>query len=103
MAKIHVFDPKVSDSQILNDINSLETRTIEKNRFLLTVEKNPYDACKNSHAIAILTEWEEFKDYNWKKIYKSMNKPAFVFDGRNILDKTNLEKIGFVYKGIGKI
>ena len=56
----------------------------------------------DSHAIAILTEWDEFVDYDWKKIYNSMKKPAFVFDGRNILDKKEIEKIGFIYKGIGK-
>ena len=69
---------------------------------MLNVEESPYDASKNSHAIAILTEWDEFKTYDWKKIYESMNKPAFIFDGRNILDKVKLEKIGFIYKAIGK-
>ena len=54
------------------------------------------------HAIAILTEWDEFVSYDWKKIYKSMNKPAFIFDGRNILNRKAMEKIGFIYKGIGK-
>ena len=63
---------------------------------------NPYEACENSHAVAILTEWDEFVSYDWNKIYKSMLKPAFIFDGRNILDKHKLEKIGFIYKGIGK-
>jgi UDPglucose 6-dehydrogenase len=53
------------------------------------------------HAIAVLTEWDEFKTYDWQRIYDHMLKPAFVFDGRNILDKHEMEKIGFVYKGIG--
>ena len=63
--------------------------------------ENAQDACKNAHAIAIMTEWDEFKNYDWQKIYDDMQKPAFVFDGRNLLDKNKLEKIGFVYQAIG--
>ena len=102
MAKINVFDPKVSKKQIYNDINSIGSRTQKINEDLLRVVKDPYDASKNSHAIAILTEWDEFTSYDWDQIYKNMKKPAFIFDGRNILDKNRLEKIGFIYKGIGK-
>ena len=101
-ANINVFDPKVSNQQIYADLNYLKTRSDSENRALLKVVDNPYDACKNSHAIAILTEWDEFTDYDWKKIFKNMNKPAFIFDGRNILNKKLLENIGFIYKGIGK-
>ena len=101
-AKIHVFDPKVSESQIYADVNSLEKRSQKLNENHLKFEDNPYEAVVDSHAIAILTEWDEFADYDWKKIYNSMKKPAFVFDGRNILDKKEIEKIGFIYKGIGK-
>jgi UDPglucose 6-dehydrogenase len=57
--------------------------------------------CQNAHAIAVLTEWDEFKDYDWQKIYDSMLKPAFVFDGRNILNAEKLTKIGFQYQAIG--
>jgi UDPglucose 6-dehydrogenase len=63
--------------------------------------EDPYAACKDSHAIAILTEWDEFIQYDWQRIYDSMQKPAFVFDGRNILNGAALEKIGFVYQAIG--
>tara|TARA_Y100001954_G_scaffold150560_1_gene160033 strand:+ start:898 stop:2298 length:1401 start_codon:yes stop_codon:yes gene_type:complete len=101
-AYISVFDPKVSSNQIYSDLNYLQTRNENINRDLLKVNDCPYIASDNSHAIAILTEWDEFKDYDWKKIYDNMKKPAFVFDGRNILEKQKLEKIGFIYKGIGK-
>jgi len=103
MAKINVYDPKVSEDQIFSDLNYLKTRSEDQNRELLSFKKNPYDSCKGSHAVAILTEWDEFVNYDWKKIYDSMNKPAFIFDGRNILDKKKIEKIGFIYKGIGKV
>lgn len=101
-AVVHVYDPKVNANQILFDLNYLNSREASTNKKMLNVAEDPYDASKNSHAIAILTEWDEFKTYDWKKIYESMNKPAFIFDGRNILDKVELEKIGFIYKAIGK-
>ena len=100
-AQIAVYDPKVSRKKVLNDLDYLETRTSDKNASAISSFDNPYEACKSAHAIAILTEWDEFAKYDWQKIYDSMQKPAFVFDGRNILDKTALETIGFVYQGIG--
>ena len=101
-AIVHVYDPKVNTNQILFDLYYLNSREASINKKMLNVAEDPYDASKNSHAIAILTEWDEFKTYDWEKIYTSMNKPAFIFDGRNILDKAKLEKIGFIYKAIGK-
>ncbi len=100
-AKISVFDPKVSQSKMLSDLNYLETRTAEENNTALTVFDDAYEACNGAHAIAVLTEWDEFTAYNWQRIYDSMHKPAFVFDGRNILNAKELEVIGFIYKGIG--
>lgn len=100
-AEIVVFDPKVEQEQIQLDLNYLNTRTEEENKNAVKSVGNPYEACKNAHAIAILTEWDEFKSYDWKQIYDNMLKPAFVFDGRNILDKKALEDIGFKYHGIG--
>ena len=100
-ANISVYDPKVSENKMLNDLNYLETRANEENVKALNVFDNAYEACKDAHAIAILTEWDEFTTYDWKKIYDSMHKPAFVFDGRNILNSKELESIGFVYNGIG--
>ena len=101
-ANIDVYDPKVSSDKIYTDINLIASRNEDENKRLLQVSKNPYDACKSAHAIAILTEWDEFKAIDWKRIYKNMNKPAFIFDGRNILEKNQIERIGFIYKGIGK-
>ncbi|GEM54406.1 UDP-glucose 6-dehydrogenase [Flavobacterium branchiophilum NBRC 15030 = ATCC 35035] len=100
-ANIAVFDPKVSQKQMRFDLNYLESRSELENQKRLKAFENPYDACKDAHAIAILTEWEEFKNYDWQLIYDNMQKPAFVFDGRNLLDKKVLEKIGFVYQAIG--
>lgn len=101
-AKISVYDPKVSAKQMQFDINYLNTRTEAQNQTYLSTQDNPYDAVKGAHAIAVLTEWDEFKTYDWQRIYNSMNKPAFIFDGRNLLDKQALETIGFKVKGIGK-
>ena len=100
-ATIAVFDPKVKVAQMWSDLDYLATRTPQENQQQLQAYENPYEACKEAHAIAVLTEWDEFKSYDWQKIYEYMLKPAFVFDGRNILDRDTLEKIGFVYKSIG--
>ena len=100
-ANIAVFDPKVSHKKVIADLDYLETRSSEMNKKHVQSFDNAIDACKNAHAIAILTEWEEFKNYDWQMIYDNMQKPAFLFDGRNLLDKNQLEKIGFIYQGIG--
>jgi UDPglucose 6-dehydrogenase len=100
-AAIAVYDPKVKPAQMWSDLNYLETRSHEENQEQLTAHQNPYEACQGAHAVAVLTEWDEFKTYDWQKIYDAMLKPAFVFDGRNILDKQTLERIGFVYQAIG--
>lgn len=100
-ATVTVYDPKVEEDQIQFDLNYLETRSESDNKKGVQVVDNAYEACKEAHAIAVLTEWDEFKTYDWQKIYDNMLKPAFVFDGRNILNKEELEKIGFIYQGIG--
>lgn len=100
-ANIAVFDPKVFENKILADLDYLDSRKMELNRKRVTACDDSYSACKNAHAIAILTEWDEFNTYDWQKIYDSMEKPAFVFDGRNVLDRKKLTDIGFIYQGIG--
>jgi len=97
-----VYDPKVPEKAMYDDLDYLGTRSKEENRNLLKVVNDPYEACKGAHAIAAITEWDEFKSYDWKKIYDSMMKPAFIFDGRNILDHKKLMEIGFKVKAIGK-
>jgi len=62
---------------------------------------DPYKCAKGAHAVLILTEWAQFRKLDYKKIYASMEKPAFVFDGRNILDHRELFKIGFNVFPIG--
>lgn len=101
-SNISVFDPKVEVERIYADLDYLNTRSSEENRELLKVSGDPYGACEGAHAIAVLTEWDEFKTYDWQKIYSSMKKPAFVFDGRGILDKDKLKEIGFIYFRIGE-
>ena len=57
------------------------------------IATDPYKACEGAHAIAIMTEWDEFKTYDYSKMYQSMKKPAFIFDGRLILDHKMLLKV----------
>lgn len=100
-AQIMVYDPKVLEGQIYFDLDYLGTRTAEENKKGVKVVQDPYEACKGAHAIAVLTEWDEFKDYDWKKIYDGMLKPAKIFDGRNLLDVKKLKEIGFLVQSIG--
>ncbi|TLD39830.1 MAG: UDP-glucose dehydrogenase [Candidatus Jettenia ecosi] len=65
-------------------------------------ETDPYAAAQDAHAIAIMTEWELYKTLDYQKIYDKMQKPAFIFDGRNILDHQKIYEIGFNVYPIGK-
>jgi UDPglucose 6-dehydrogenase len=106
-AELHIYDVKVSENQIRKDLdylsssqNNFQNSTI--NHDLVFIHADPYSAMDGAHAIAVLTEWDEFKDYDWQKVYTNMLKPAFLFDGRNILDKRILAEIGFNVRSIGK-
>lgn len=100
-AEIVVYDPKVTEEQIYSDLNYLGTRSDEENRKLVKVVNSPKEACKDAHAIAVLTEWDEFKKLDWKKVYECMLKPAFLFDGRRLLERRTKEDIGFKFYAIG--
>ncbi len=93
-AHLAIYDPKVSLQQINKDLE------IEEEKIIYC--KNAYEAADGAHAVIILTEWDEFKGLDFKKIYKSMLKPAFIFDGRRILNHENLVKIGFEVYSIGR-
>lgn len=101
-AAIHVYDPKVSSEQMMSDLDGLQTRPSEVNAKHLLVEDTLEAACQGAHAIAIMTDWDEFKVADWKRIHDLMLKPAFIFDGRNLLTRAEMEEIGFVYDGTGQ-
>ncbi len=95
-AEVLVYDPKVPESLIRFDVLGSETNEN------LKVVGSAEEACRGAHAIAVLTEWDEFKDLPFAEIYESMPKPAFVFDGRNILPHAKLRSVGFRVFPIGK-
>jgi len=88
----------IHDPQALGNAKS-DLKGIDKN---IVYETDPYKAAENSNAIIITTEWDHFKDLDYSKIYNSMEKPAFLFDGRNILDHKKLFGIGFNVYPTGK-
>jgi len=100
-ANLVIYDPKVEAKQMMDDMLYLNTKTKEELEKNLTVANHPEEAIDNAHAVAILTEWDEFKNYDWEMLYSKMQKPAFVFDGRNILNPEKMRAIGFIYQGIG--
>ncbi|HMR19375.1 MAG TPA: nucleotide sugar dehydrogenase [Sphingobacterium sp.] len=101
-AQISVYDPKVPAEKVYIDLDHLNSRSVEENRSSVIVCQDPYEACKDAHAVAILTEWDEFKNYDWANIKNGMKKPSFIFDGRKLLDRRLLEELGFVYYAIGE-
>ena len=101
-AHIVVYDPKVSAEQVYQDLDYLGTRTPGENRRLVTVADDPYEAAARAHAIAVLTEWDEFRTYDWARIKDNMMKPAFLFDGRKLLAANRLADLGFAYYAIGE-
>lgn len=120
-ATLKIYDPKVEEEQIFYDLTHpsvCESPDAVKNA--ISIYQDAYSACEKSHAIVLCTEWDEFKvplvflihiifkfvapfqtlDYN--KIYEVMMKPAYIFDGRKILDHDVLMDIGFHVQTIGK-
>ncbi len=101
-AEVVVYDPKVKPEQVYADLEYLATHDTEFIRKQVKVVSTPQEATKDAHAVAIMTEWDEFTTYNWKEIYHEMMKPAFLFDGRNILNREEMKEIGFEVYSIGK-
>lgn len=101
-AEVVIYDPKVKEEQIYADLEYLGTHDPEFIRTQVKVVTTPTEASNQAHAVAIMTEWDEFTTYNWKEIYQHMMKPAFIFDGRNILNRQEMKEIGFEVYSIGK-
>jgi UDPglucose 6-dehydrogenase len=103
-ARIHIYDPEVKREDMWAEmdytcgVNHKNTPNLDESVITST---DAYSACDGAHALCTLTEWDEFKTLDFERIFKSMAKPAFVFDGRNILDHAALRKIGFEVHGIG--
>ena len=98
--EINVYDPKVEIKQIREDLKYIKIS--DEKLSLINYSENHNDVFEDSDVIAILTEWDEFVNYDWKTIYKKGSKKRYIFDGRNILNPKKLRKIGFIVDSIGK-
>lgn len=125
-AEVHIYDPKVKPEQIFSDL-----KTVSGGAFVcgsgavpnsvcegsnlagffkcncpgigtVYVHNEPYSAMENAHAVAVITEWDEFTEYDWQRVYDNMTKPSFLFDGRNLLNHSMLRNIGFKTYQIGR-
>ena len=94
-AHVAIYDPQVGAEKIYHDLGVKAGAGVE-------VCADAYAAAKGAHALIVCTEWDEFKSLDFDRIYENMSRPAFVFDGRNILDLTALRALGFTASGIGK-
>ncbi|TVP80320.1 MAG: UDP-glucose 6-dehydrogenase [Puniceicoccaceae bacterium] len=95
-ANLAIYDPKVESAQIQRDLG------IDADNERVQYCQSAYEATQGAHAVLILTEWDEFKALDFQKIYETMQLPAFLFDGRNLLDLEALRAIGFEARGIGQ-
>ncbi|MBM3842903.1 MAG: UDP-glucose 6-dehydrogenase [Verrucomicrobia bacterium] len=96
-ARVVVYDPKVPAHEILEEVAGKGNQEPR-----LSVAQSAYEAAAGAHAIAVVTEWDEFKTLDFARIQAEMKHPAFLFDGRNILDLPRLRALGFRAHGIGK-
>lgn len=89
---------------VVSDPRAIENAKLEMPDLLdrIDFDENPYAAAEGAHAVAILTEWKQYQILDYQRIYDSMIKPAFLFDGRNMLDHQALFEIGFEVYSIGK-
>ena len=107
-AEIVVYDPKVTlkrmhlDLQTLWEFRGESQVEIKEKLSKLTTAPSAQEACNKANALAVITEWDAFKTQDFNGIYTQMEKPAFVFDGRKILDYNQLQSIGFTAYEIGK-
>lgn len=104
-ARIHVYDPQVKREEMWSEmaytcgVTHENTPQLEES---VVTEDDVYKCCDGAHGVCILTEWDEFKTLDYQRIYEAMAKPAFLFDGRLILDHKALREIGFEVHAIGK-
>lgn len=102
-ALVNIYDPQVESNQIWADLNEaspdVPLETIQRQ---VSICSSALEACKNAEAVIIATEWAEFKTIDWQAVYAGMNKPAFVFDGRLLVDADRLRSIGFKVTVIGR-
>uniref|UniRef100_A0A0D3HU41 UDP-glucose 6-dehydrogenase n=1 Tax=Oryza barthii TaxID=65489 RepID=A0A0D3HU41_9ORYZ len=110
-AQISIYDPQVTEDQIQRDLamskfdwdHPMHLQPTSPTAFKqVSVVWDAYEATKGAHGVCILTEWDEFKTLDYQKIFDNMQKPAFVFDGRNVVDAEKLREIGFIVYSIGK-
>ncbi len=92
-AKVRIHDPK-----------ALENARIELKNLKgeISFVEDVYEAVDGAHALALVTQWDEYLDLDYEKIHQAMAKPAYIFDGRNHLDHDKLYSIGFNVFPLGK-
>lgn len=81
---------------------NIDSKTMPELDSLVITSNSAMEAVVGAHAIAVLTEWDEFVNLDYQAIFNVMSKPAFIFDGRNILPHAKLREIGFEVYAIGK-
>ncbi|KAI4500207.1 hypothetical protein M0802_004624 [Mischocyttarus mexicanus] len=103
LPEVAAYWQQVEEIQIIEDLTHPSiTANPERVKDRISIYKDAYTATKDTHAIVLCTEWDEFMELDYRRIYASMMKPAYIFDGRKILDHDTLQRIGFIVQTIGK-
>ena len=101
-AILSIYDPKVGEKQIKNDLTTSDAEVdCDPSKVRYVYSKSLDNAIDGSHAILILTEWKEFKEIKWDHFFRKMKRPSWVFDTRSVVDVGTLEKVGFNVWQIG--
>ena len=101
-AELTVYDPQVSASTVHQEVAKASGLSVEAVAARVRCVEDPYEAAREAHAIAVLTEWDEFRGYDYARLHGSMRKPACLFDGRNLLDHAALREAGFEVYAVGR-
>ncbi|KAJ0403231.1 hypothetical protein ATCC90586_001638 [Pythium insidiosum] len=103
-ARVAVYDPQVKLDDMMAELayQGVSEKTHPALSSLLTVHSDPYEAARDAHAIAVLTEWDLFRTLDYDRIFDAMTKPAFFFDGRNVLPHQKLRDLGAKVYVIGR-
>ncbi len=100
-ALLRIYDPQVSPDQAMKDLRAVGAFENGVDESRVEFVGSCRESADLAHAIAVITEWDEFKDQDFLALRESMNKPAFVFDGRNLLNGEELKEMGLQYHSIG--
>ncbi|EGR32701.1 udp-glucose dehydrogenase, putative [Ichthyophthirius multifiliis] len=100
-AILNIYDPQVQKNAFINEMQNQNLYTEDYFQKINFFNQDYLKSVESSHCIVILTEWDEFKTFEYSQMFLKMKRPTYIFDGRNLLDQDKIEQIGFAYVKLG--